>query len=1428
MAKQEIGRSIMKKGRKEYFLGIDVGSISTNIVLMDDTRKVVEEVNKRLLGEPLQILHGLLRDQLEKHKRKNITSLAVTGSGGKVLTDLIGGVFVNEVIAQSAATVHFHPEARTVIEIGGEDAKLIFLEPDPDVQGEYKLEDFSMNSVCSAGTGSFLDQQAFRLQIDIEEFGNLALKSKNPPRIAGRCSVFAKSDMIHLQQVGTPHYEIVAGLCYALARNFISVLGAGKEFPRPISFQGGVAANAGIREAFLNLLGLKKGELIIPRRFMAMGAIGSVLHVMKESREKAAFQGLGGLETYLERLEREGEATLREPLTRPQVMPSEVITKLDLKEGEKVKTYLGIDIGSVSTNLVLIDEQKRVLSKRYLRTQSKPLQMVQIGLQEIYDEIGDRVEIAGVGTTGSGRYLIGDFVGADVIRNEISAQAAASIDINPMVDTIFEIGGQDSKYISVDNGVVVDFNMNHACAAGTGSFLEEQAEQLGVDIKNEFADLAFGSKQPVPLAEKCTVFMESDLVHYQQKGAGKEDLMAGLSYSIVQNYINKVVKTGRIGKNIFFQGGTAFNKATVSAFEKVTGKKITVPPHHEVTGAIGVALLAMEASEGGPSTFKGFDLSKKTYAFESFACEDCPNLCEINKITVEGAAPLYYGSRCGKFDVDKKKKLDKGIPDLFDERERWLLNVYPNREPADPNAPTVGLPRALMHFELMPLFKAFFSELGFRVVISDKTNESIAKKSTEVVSAEFCFPVKVAHGHVLNLIDKGVDYIFFPAVQEMKKTDKTQEHAWLCPWNQGIPFTVLSAIDVTRYGTKMVHPDIWFSVPEAMVAKKFAEIGREFGKGWKESLQAYYVAKAYQTKFYDQVKTRGKEILETLPQDEMAMVILSRSYNGCDQRLNLNIPKKLRQMGVLPMPMDFLPLDEMELTSKDERINWKNGQRFVKAARIIRDDPRLHAMYITNFNCGPDAFIRYYIQDNLKGKPCFELEVDEHSSDTGAITRCEAYLDSLNNRRKHKIEIDFPEPVRRPYTKDMTIYLPQPDCLNALPSLWQASFAAQGLEIKLFPKSNHQTLEYARQFSTSKECYPYQLVLGDMVRILKDESIDKDNLAFMVPVTPGACRLLGYPKGQRMVLDHLGYERIPLINPTTRWKEGKDLIGKSYMLVERLLFLANTANELLLKRAREIRPYEVNPGETNEVYDTFFRELVQRTRSSKSFDPLLKRAAKRFAEIPTAGRGTKPIIGILGEIYVRMTPFANGFLEDEIENLGGEAWIVPLSELMFFRNQWFIDYSLRTFKPAEALSWMVTDKAMRFYAHRYERPFKGTMKNAFDSIETKETMELADPFVYRGMWGETVPNIGRMVELIDHNMVQGIMNVGPFACMPTTLGNALAQRVLQAKGTFPFMHMSCEGLEKTNAVTRIEAFMFQAQQYMRERGAGSSPIRKAV
>ncbi|MDO9463239.1 MAG: acyl-CoA dehydratase activase, partial [Deltaproteobacteria bacterium] len=386
------------------------------------------------------------------------------------------------------------------------------------------------------GTGSFLDQQASRLGLSIEEFSRLALESKAPPRIAGRCSVFAKSDMIHLQQEATPVYDIVAGLCYAMARNLKGNIGKGKKFHKPISFQGGVAANLGVRRAFTDILGLEEGELIIPRHFLSMGAVGAILLTLEDPAYVHKFQDLEPLLRFIE--ERKTDTRYHNPLhlADPEhKVPAGHIYKNP--EVQKIKAFLGIDVGSISTNVVVIDEERRVLAKRYLMTAGRPLDAVKRGLKEIGEEVGDRVEIIGAGTTGSGRYLTGDFVGADIVVNEITAQATAAADIDPQVDTIFEIGGQDSKYISLQNGAIVDFQMNKVCAAGTGSFLEEQAEQLGISIRDDFGGLALKSSTPVPLGERCTVFMKSDLVHYQQGGASRADLVAGLSYAIVQNYL---------------------------------------------------------------------------------------------------------------------------------------------------------------------------------------------------------------------------------------------------------------------------------------------------------------------------------------------------------------------------------------------------------------------------------------------------------------------------------------------------------------------------------------------------------------------------------------------------------------------------------------------------------------------------------------------------------------------------------------------------------------------------------------------------------------------------------------------------------------------------------------------------------------------------
>ncbi|MEW5725769.1 MAG: acyl-CoA dehydratase activase, partial [Thermodesulfobacteriota bacterium] len=524
-----------------YHLSLDVGSISLNTVLLDDRGEVVFEDYTRHRGQPYERALDILGGLLGRFDPAGIATVAVTGTGGKLMAELLGGIFVNEIIAQTRATSKYVPQARSIIDMGGEDSKLILVSSEG---GRLTIQDFAMNTMCAAGTGSFLDQQAHRLGYTIERFGQEALRSEVPPRIAGRCSVFAKSDMIHLQQGATPDYEIIAGLCHAMIRNLKSNIAKGKKIVPPLSFQGGVAANAGVRKAIAEVMELSAAEFIVPEHFFSMGAIGAALHVMDQieagTLEPAGFAGLDGIRHYL--AHEKPEARRLSPLRRTASVPSTEYRRLDdLAPGEKVEVYLGIDVGSISTNVVLIDSDLNVVDREYLMTAGRPLEAIKQGLRAVGSRVGAQVKVVGAGTTGSGRYLTGDFIGADVVRNEITAQATAAAAIDPRVDTIFEIGGQDSKYISLDHGAIVDFMMNKVCAAGTGSFLEEQAEKLGLNIKEEFGEIALSAPNPVQLGERCTVFMESDLVHYQQQGVELPDLVGGLCYSIVTNYLNKVV-----------------------------------------------------------------------------------------------------------------------------------------------------------------------------------------------------------------------------------------------------------------------------------------------------------------------------------------------------------------------------------------------------------------------------------------------------------------------------------------------------------------------------------------------------------------------------------------------------------------------------------------------------------------------------------------------------------------------------------------------------------------------------------------------------------------------------------------------------------------------------------------------------------------------
>jgi predicted CoA-substrate-specific enzyme activase len=1387
---------------KSLYLGMDVGSVSANTIIMDDRRNVLEEHYTRIKGQPLQTVQKVLEEILQRISHEQFHSISFTGTGGKLLAELLGGNFINEIIAQARAVQYFYPQVRTIIDMGGEDSKLIFIEEEED---RFKISDFSMNTLCAAGTGSFLDQQASRLGLTIEEFGQLALKSTNPPRIAGRCSVFAKSDMIHLQQIATPDYDIVAGLCYALARNFKSNIGKGKKFVKPISFQGGVAANVGMRKAFLDVLELSDGELIVPNHFASMGAIGAVLVAQQDAEGRRGWNGLSRLNQYLKD-HREEKASLKPLSLSPHhlIRRGQISLPSQNPGGEKIEAYLGLDVGSISTNLVIIDKEKRVLAKRYLMTAGRPIEAVRVGLQEIGEEIGDRVEIKGVGTTGSGRYLTADFVGADLVRNEITAQATAAIYIDPKVDTIFEIGGQDSKYISIDNGVVIDFEMNKVCAAGTGSFLEEQAEKLDVSIKEEFGALALSAGEPVRMGERCTVFIESDLVHHQQSGAQRDDLIAGLSYSIVQNYLNRVVGDRRVGNRIFFQGGTAFNKGVVAAFEKVLDKEIIVPENHDVTGAIGVALLALEERTWERSGFKGFDLSQRRYEQTSFECKGCPNLCLIRKVSVEGEKPLFYGSRCEKYDVIKRTK-GSAIPDLFEEREQMLLAPYEGEEKLPPDAPEIGIPRILHFHEMSPFWRAFFTELGYRVVLSDVTHKELIRKGVENVVSETCFPIKVSHGHVLNLLEKGVKRIFLPSIVNLKPSHPEIPNSSACPYAQSFPYAIPSSIDFKESDAKMLQPILHFGFGKKYLEKELVEFGKSLHRGSKQVKKALEKAERFQALFFQSMLNRGKTALDQVSPKDKVMVIVGRPYNSCDSGVNLEIPKKLRDLGVLSIPMDFLPLESVAPTEEIREMYWRYGQRILAAAKIIKEDPRLYAVYISNFGCGPDSFISHFFRDLSKGKPYLQLEIDEHSADAGAITRCEAFLDSLKNVQTKKSLSSKREKLRTDRTKK--IYIPYM-CDHSFAVA--AAFQACGVDADVFPESDEETLYWGRKLTSGKECYPCILTTGDMVKLVKDPQFDHSRAAFFMPSGNGPCRFGQYHRFHRLVLDDLGFHHVPIYSPNQDETLYSDL-GIMGSRFSRLGWQGIVAVDLLMKKMLATRPYEKERGKTDQVYQKSLKRVCEAILKGDDLEEVLRKNVEDFNLIEVDGLGTKPLIGIVGEIFVRLNRFANENVIQKIEQFGGEAWIAPLTEWILYVNTIAKKRSLKNRSFSNLLKVFLTDYYQRKDEHHLEKVFKGHLKN-FGEPKTRSIFRNAKPYVDPSFEGETILSVGKTIDFAKRG-ASGIVNIMPFTCMPGTIVSTLLKRYQEENSNIPILNMAYDGQEQTNTLTRLEAFMYQAKEF---------------
>jgi predicted CoA-substrate-specific enzyme activase len=1005
---------IYEKNRQsshKYVVGIDAGSVSLNSVVINEDKEIVYESDyMRHLGKVEEEVLRLIHELYEKLGSENLKAFAFTGNHGQKISQRMGGFYEFETISQVLGTLCIEPNVRAIISMGGQDTALFQINHDDD---GWELDYFNANGPCASGTGSFIDQQAQRLatsiydknvdisqdQIDriLADFIKLGLESETPADVACRCTVFTKSDMIHLQNKGEKLEDIIFGLHVGNARNYMSTIVSNRVLEEPILFIGGLSMNKLQMRAFQSYF----PSLIVPEHNTSIGGLGVALQALEL-----------GIENHLN-LEGSTVTVREDSLDLP------LASKLELKQTDfpedndirkraistRLPVYLGIDIGSTTTKHALINEDCEIIHKKYVHTQGKPVEVTQKLLGAILDEVGGEIDIVGTATTGSGRNVVGDFLNADLIIDEITAHARGAVEIDATIDTIFEIGGQDSKYIYIANTYPLDFDMNKVCAAGTGSFLHELANKYGINIVDEFQEIALSSDHPIKLAERCTVFMESDLVSYHQKGVSKKDLIAGLCYAIVYNYLNRVVGKRRIGKRAMFLGGPSLNKGVVAAFENVLGRGLVVPKHREVLGALGAAISLREKmirENKSGSTFRGLNsaINDRMVHKEKICRADpnCHNQCKL-KIYNFDSRKSVWGGECGRYELIGRK--DPKKENYFQLREKiWqghMSGVYDELSGEGvmevDGRPTIGMQRAFHSLQNGVLWAHFFDRLGFRLILTPPTNSHISSSGIEAMTAETCYPVKVSHGHIKELIGK-TRYLYLPSMIDMR-TPEDSERGFYCPLIQANQYMVREALDLDK--DSILSPIIHLKYDTPTLALELSEqLSGRLGKSRSEIRKALEYALEKQDGFISAMYEKGKEIMGVHSSESPLVVVTGRPYNLYDERLNLRLGQNLAKIGVTALPMDFIDLTSVDL-SDFPSMYWGLGAQILRAAKFIEDRPQYFGLHITNFSCGADSFIEHFYKYIMGIKPYLILELDEHSAVAGMMTRLEAYKNVIEN-----------------------------------------------------------------------------------------------------------------------------------------------------------------------------------------------------------------------------------------------------------------------------------------------------------------------------------------------------------------------------------------------------------------------------------------------
>lgn len=1318
-----------------YSVGIDIGYSAFKGVLIDEDLNIVDSTYVLHKGKIKEVAEKYL-DKLSKKYPEKIRFGGATGQSVKNLVNSGSICGVNEVTALIEGSLITDRNAQSIIEIGGQSSKFL-----TKLQNTSSGPIISINSNCSAGTGSFLEEQISRLGMRLEDYSPLAEKATEIPRIAGRCSVFAKTDIIHHQQEGQPVHNILMGLAYSLVKNYRANVMKKHPIKTPVLVAGGVGQNQAIMEAFKAVLKLEADDFILPSMSGNISALGAA--------------GLGLKKKYpldLEKLRFAAETICREAESADKGTFASLVSfgKNHGKDkhqcylhdrSQLLSGYLGLDIGSTSTNVILMDKNQRVISNQYLRTKGDPIAAVNKGITMIKENVDGHLEILGIGATGSGRHLAGKHVGADVIIDEITAQAKAAYSLDPNVDTIIEIGGQDSKFIRMEKGAVVDFEMNKICAAGTGSFIEDQAKKLDISI-DEFGDLALSAETPVDLGDRCTVFIESNIAGALSRRESVADIAAGLSYSIANNYLNKVVGRKKTGKKIFFQGGVAYNQAVVNAFRSILEKPIEVPPFFSVTGAYGAAILAREAMEN--------DLTK---------------------------------------DEKKLKQLNQPKKDsVFHEVDRHYLEGYDPEK--NPHRKTVGIPRVLFLHKLFPLFNTFFKELGLNVLLSDKSDEKTVERSQEHSIEETCYPVKLINGHVVELIEKEVDYLFLPSLHTMAHPVSKTRQNYGCVYMQCVPKLVEKIMEPEKYGITLLTPELSFNFGKQYMMKVLMELGEKLGKNKIQTSAALAKGLMHFKSFEKKVEVLGEKTVKGLKENEKAFVIVTRAYGIADPVLNMGIPEKLEAMGYKVMTLSNLPAHDYDTSKEYPNMYWPFGQHILSGIRIIKEHPNLYPIYLTNHGCGPDTTLIHLVKSEMGDKPYLHMEVDEHCSAVGVVTRLEAFINSLKSEKPAaEAAASLQEYVNNrenPFLNmEMSLsgldlktewHLPY---MESYSHLFAQHLQKWGYVVKVLPGTTQKTLETGRRNILTKEYLSFTSLIGDVLAKSEEVMDEKLPAGFVIPTSEGAEAGGQYHQLIREKLDHLNRRDLKVLAPFV-----EDFIKETSLTKD--LFLLILAGDLV-HLAPESKKYE---------YQNTFLSLI---RNESLTMEKLESIAEEIKTLDSKEENKKTL-RIIGETGLLFTPLLSNGLKEILASNGIRLRYQPLSETLWFLWK---DYLSQEVNHKELAAHKDLDKLQEYMQRIHfilgkESPFED---------RPEDLIRRADSTLKNYAGGNGRYRIAKASGDLKSDI--GLLTVASMYENTNTILNTLQEDEV-SKRNIPHLNITFDGDENETDKSKLESFIYYA------------------